>query len=616
MKKWISLLLCLALSLSLVPAALAAEGAPPVWAQEAYDHISAQGVLSGEAAQTQGSISRGDFAAMLSRAVEATAPAGRLQAYPPEDSSYFADRPAGSDLYQAAAFGILEGTLADGQRYANAQDPLTREQAAKMVCSTLDFFTRELGGTVTAAGEPAVYRDAGAISAWAAPYASQVASYAIMQGDESGNFLPLAQLDWPSAVLIVSRTLALMEGGQASAGSQLGLALNSSLDWSGARAFGANDYSVSAPKTGYAQGYFTLCSADGTFSGLVVPPDLLSYDWDSQEWHSTSAGMFYVETYDAAGNVTSTKSLPMELPIFGGFLAGRDYNYLAFGQENPDQNDSQEVWRIVQYDKDWNRVGAVSASGGDTYTTEPFRSTVARMAESPDGSQLILYASRTRYDGHQSNITFLVDTQPLRMSQIMGQQFPTNHVSHSFGQFVQYDGSDVVTVDHGDAYPRSFVLQDLSGRSTDLLTIYGAVGDNVTNAIGSGFEVSQNGYLFLGCSDPQRGGESDPWNVFLAYTDRDRRNVKLTWLTSSSSTIDCARLVRVDGDTFVAMWEQDDVLHYQLLDGTGALVGEQQTAPGYLIPPTQPVVYDGRICWIQALDDGTPFLFSLPVDQT
>ena len=85
------------------------------------------------------------------------------------------------------------------------------------------------------------------------------------------------------------------------------------------------------------------------------------------------------------------------------------------------------------------------------------------------------------------------------------------------------------------------MFQDGS-RKVDLLKIYGKIGENVTNAIGSGFEVTDDGYLFLGCSDPQDGGEQQPWNVFLAYVGKSGGQVELKWLTDRESSIKCARL--------------------------------------------------------------------------
>jgi len=364
--------------------------------------------------------------------------------------------------------------------------------------------------------------------------------------------------------------------------SGTGVTLQSKLNWKGA--LNVADHSVSRPLTGYSKGYYAISNGDGTLSGLIV----------------NSSDEFYVERYDAQGNVVSSKALPMELPIFGAFLDGGDCFYLAFGQMNQEMDDSKEVWRIVQYDREWNKVGSVSVTGGESYAKEPYRSAVARMAVSEDGGTVTLYAARTRYDGHQSNITISMDTKPFSIQKIMGERFPSNHVSHSFGQFIRYDGGSMVTVDHGDAYPRSFVLQK-GGKKLDLLKIAGSTGQNVTHAIGSGFEVSGDGYLFLGCSAPQKDFAAEdkaPWQVFLACSGKDLGSAKLTWLTSGSESIDTARLVKLDDGTFLVMWEQSDGIHYLTVDGKGAAVSQEQILKGANMPTTQPVVEGDRVSWI------------------
>lgn len=431
------------------------------------------------------------------------------------------------------------------------------------------------------------------------------------------------------------------------------LALQSELDWRDADAFGRYDYYVANPKTGYAQGYYLMDNGDSTVSAFVCP-------YNSSE--------FSLERYNADGSLAHSKTVPLELPIFGAFLAGEDCFYVALGQENLNRDDMQEVWRIVKYDRDGNRIGSVSANGGDTYTAVPFDCTVSRMTLSEDEKTLILYAARERYDGHQSNITFFLDTATMTWQSIWGESFPDNHVGHSFGQFVRFDGDEIVTVDHGDAYPRSFVLQ-VDTFEIDLLELYGTTGDNVTNAIGSGFEVSESGYLFLGCSDPQTGN-GGTWNLFLsflpkatgeapdsmtfgnitvynaiphggfsrgfkiggvwyyvvgswdieeceaavyAYLDAITPTPTTIWLTDSDTDINCARLVKLDDAAFAAMWEQNGDLHWQMLDGYGQRMGREHILTGVPMPPTDPIVTDRTIRWIQTVED-TPHLFTLDVD--
>ena len=600
MKKLVSLLLVLTMACTLLPGAAAEGPAVPGWAAEAYADLQDRGLLNRDYPQVDGDIDRGDFAGLLAAALRHCLSAHALEAVEPAEPNTFADASVYGNMAYAVSYGILEGSVEDGQRLGKLYDTLTREQAAKMVCSALDFCA-QYGVALTPDGQGADYADGADIAPWAAEYARRIAAYRLMVGDAAGNFSPKATLNWPSAVVLLSRFLDAVE-----AGADLpGLPLASGLDWSGSAGFGAGDYSVSKPLTGYARGYYTIDNGDGTFSGLVVPQAERKYDYATGQFVDTDVSHFAVERYDAQGKVVSTQSLPMELPIFGAFFDSGEHFYLAFGQMNEERDDGKEVYRVVQYDRNWKRLGAVSLDGADSYAVEPYRSAIPRMAVSADGDTVALYASRTRYDGHQSNITLLMSTAPFRLRKAVGEQYPDNHVSHSFGQFVQFSGDEMVTVDHGDAYPRSFVLQEGS-RKVDLLKIAGATGENVTHAIGSGFELSGTHALFLGCSDPQQGGQNQPWNVFLAAVKLGSSKVELTWLTHSDETIDCARLVKLDDDTLVALWGQGGDVHYVALDGKGRVQGGEQVVPGIPMPPTQPVVTGRTITWIGGLSFADP----------
>lgn len=624
MKKWLAFLLCLCLTVPILPArAVQAVSSnsqmevtridgvkktqidwAPAWAREAY--LALEERLQRPTFDADGrimpseylnlhyiegaieEISRAHFLQLLVAVVDTTVYQAELKAFPMVEERYFVDGSFRTSCNRAAAYGIVEGTVgADGYRRLNPNDPLTREQAAKMVCSLLDFYTEKLGRSLESTGSPAVYADEASISSWALPYTQRIASYGLMKGDNFGNFDPQGKLDWPAAVVLVYRLLTLTE---AAMPDSSGLLLKGGeADWSNALYFSNDLDFYGYYRAGWNNYYHTIDNGDGTVSGLVVGSDAVT-----------------VERFNADGSLASSKSIEKELPIFGTFLDSGSHFYLAFGQANDKEEDNKEVWRIVQYDRDWNRLGSASVNGGDSYTTEPFSSTVSRMAVSADGKTLVLHAARQRYltpdDGlrHQSNFTVTVNTADMTVLSV-SDKFPSNHVSHSFGQFVRFDGEDLVFVDHGDAYPRSFVLHK-DVQKAELLKIAGPGGEAETHAIGSGLDISKDGYLFLGCSAPQKdfsAEENAPWNVFLAYVGKTGKDVELTWLTHSETSITCARLVKVDDNRFVAMWYAGDGLHYQELDSKGQKVGEERTLPSAVMPPTDPVVIDGDICWIQ-----------------
>ena len=89
-----------------------------------------------------------------------------------------------------------------------------------------------------------------------------------------------------------------------------------------------------------------------------------------------------VEEYSDSFQLTGQQKLDVELPLFGGCFCGESYNFLVFGQNNPDESNEVEVVRIVKYDKEWNRLDAASVRGANT--SVPFDAGSLRMAESQD----------------------------------------------------------------------------------------------------------------------------------------------------------------------------------------------------------------------------------------
>ena len=215
--------------------------------------------------------------------------------------------------------------------------------------------------------------------------------------------------------------------------------------------------------------------------------------------------------------------------------------------------------------------------------------------DSSDGV-LVLHTSRQRYltrdDNlrHQSNFTAKISTPEMRVLWQSG-EFPGNHVSHSFAQYVVFDNGTPVCADHGDAYPRGFTLNVETGqdraREQNFFPFSGAIGDNTTNAVPGGLGVSASSYLFLGASSPQEGGDSlKKANAFLAVIPKSGGQAQIQWLTSlpagGQDFVNDVRLVQVNNNTFVAMWQvthpgknfyRFDELQYAVFNGQGQQVG-------------------------------------------
>lgn len=345
-----------------------------------------------------------------------------------------------------------------------------------------------------------------------------------------------------------------------------------------------------------------------------------------------------VDAYDRhTFALLDSRTVPIELETFGGFYAGDRYNYMVFGQSNKEENNSREVIRIVKYGKDFNRLESASVTGGESFTIEPFEAGSLRMAE--NGNELVIHTTRKRYtteDGlnHQSQLTIRLDTGAMRVKNSLG-RYQENHVSHSFNQFVLFDDGKLVLVDHGDAYPRSVVLNRASGSSfseTDLLKIPGPTGANCTGVTVGGFEASGSNYLVaINSIDHSKVTSYDSFN--MTGLDRDERDVvllvcgkngggtrqiRLTDYVGKDRLGSTPYLVKLSEERFLILWEEfaygesygstDLGVRYVEVDGAGnALTEVRSLQNARLSSDCQPVLLDGAVTWYVNMKAGRIF---------
>jgi hypothetical protein len=348
--------------------------------------------------------------------------------------------------------------------------------------------------------------------------------------------------------------------------------------------------------------------------------------------------------YDASNQIISEKTVAYELSDFGAFYSGEKYNYIAFGQSNYEENDDKEVIRIVRYDKDFNRIDSVSIKGGECYTVNPFYYSGSRMSEK--GDQLVLHTSRHRYtsdDGlnHQSQLTIILNTATMTVTNDLG-PFQANHVSHSFDQYVQFDGDDHVLVDHGDAYPRAIVLQKGDGRSYQekyLYDIPGRIGDNTTGVSVQGFEISSNNYIVLMNTNyslnqtdtaavATQGLLAPPRDIILCVLPRNftgSTEVKKITIGKYLGTDKVASnpvLVKISDEQLMVLWQEfwfdkegfliTGDLNYRLIDNNGEPITEIKTMPGYTLSNCQPILCGDAVTWCTNGISGVNW-YSIPV---
>lgn len=347
-----------------------------------------------------------------------------------------------------------------------------------------------------------------------------------------------------------------------------------------------------------------------------------------------------IDTYNDKYELKATQKIGYELPLFGGFYSGEKYNYIAFGQENREENDSKEVIRIVRYDKSFNRMDSVSITGGQSYTVEPFDAGSGRMAES--GDTLVFHTSRTRYTtedklNHQSQLTIIVNTSNMKVTNDLG-RFQKNHVSHSFDQYVLFDAGSQVLVDHGDAYPRSVVLHKGNGMSyseVDLFKIPGKIGANETGVSIGGVEMSSSSYI-VAMNTVDHSLVKDYTSYEMVGLEKDQRDIILSVLPKSSinsssvHTVTLAKyvgtdqiasipkLVRISDHQMMVLWQEFDTenhpgdVKYVLVDENGKAIDNIQTIKDFMLSECDPVAIGGNVVWYTN-GHGSRMFYTIPM---
>ncbi|MGX1829719.1 hypothetical protein ACWIE6_15825 [Paenibacillus taichungensis] len=255
---------------------------------------------------------------------------------------------------------------------------------------------------------------------------------------------------------------------------------------------------------------------------------------------------------------------------------------------------------------------------------------------------LIFHTARKRYttsDGlnHQSQLTIQVNTSTMTVTNDLG-QFQKNHVSHSFDQYVQFDGSTPVLVDHGDAYPRSVVIHRGNGSNyteADVFNIPGRVGANMTGVSLGGFEMS-NDYYMVAMNSIDHTYVTDYTSYEMVGLPRDQRDIILSLMPKSNFNSTAAKqitlskyvgsdhiasipkLIKRSDNSMIVLWQEFDMnnhlqdVKYVEIDGQGNPLGEIQSLPHYVLSETDPIVVDNRIIWYTNVDGKRTF-YTIPL---
>jgi len=332
---------------------------------------------------------------------------------------------------------------------------------------------------------------------------------------------------------------------------------------------------------------------DGTFSRVENMGDII-----------------YIEKYTASLVKFDQRFVTMELPKFGGCYSGANYNYIVFGQDNPENKEDVEVLRIVKYGKDWTRLG--STSFRDINTTYPFYGCNSDFAEY--GNKLFFRCGHLNYAGQQELLTVSIRISDCAKKEVQCKSASGNYLDVAATYIDAADGI-VTMADHVLGEPHALRFTSYNSDSigggyayATALSLRGSTGMNTPYSNIGGYETSGQYYMMVGSSDPT-DGSSPNRNVYVAVLPKHSyasQSIKISYLTGYAYgdlyTVMTPYLVKVDDSTFVVIWEckygysETEKINYVYLNGAGQMTSEVKTMDGCL-SDCQPVLIGNQIVW-------------------
>ena len=328
-------------------------------------------------------------------------------------------------------------------------------------------------------------------------------------------------------------------------------------------------------------------------------------------------------TLSENGKIKSKKTVTIgSYEYWCGFYAGPDNClYVAVGYDNPKKSKTKTVVKVMKYSSSWKLQKTCKIKGSASNQLAGIMCQDSNSRMMMYGSKLYLIMGRIMFSGHQSNISFLIDTKTMKYKEAN-----EDYTSHSFNQFIRFDNDRLYISNHGDAYPRAVNLTVVKAYGTkkqsvkerEPFKIKGETGYNYTGLAEGGMEVLGNHVMIAGISVPQNykvagvTGNSGNYvrNVFLTMTDKTTLKSQVKWLTtynpkSRNVSVSEVRTIKLSDDYMALMYtvtkNDKDTLHYVVVNDTGKVVCHKTYKNMIFSAATQPILHNGSIVWTDAI---------------
>lgn len=240
---------------------------------------------------------------------------------------------------------------------------------------------------------------------------------------------------------------------------------------------------------------------------------------------------------------------------------------------------------------------------------------------------------KSPYDGlnHQANLTFSVREIDTRITDWRYDISPNNYgyVSHSFNQFLLVDQDrNIITLDHGDGYPRSAVLMRYAEKAggnaftvgagqegvsvVNLIRFPGEIGENATNASIGGVAETSSGYIAAYNYSPS--GELCIRDIHISYVPKNSFAEESVVRWTNPAVTGMTPVLAPTGDEGGYVLWRDSMVNngvcYVHYDAQGN-ISQVQSCDGVMLSDCQPILYKGNLVWYVSEVDGSMTFYTL-----
>jgi hypothetical protein len=182
------------------------------------------------------------------------------------------------------------------------------------------------------------------------------------------------------------------------------------------------------------------------------------------------------------------------------------------------------------------------------------------------------------------------------------------------------NGSNLVMIDHGDAYPREIqmgVMADYPNQRQvsdyDLFPFNGATGDNFTGATVTGLVSGPSGIVVVGNSIAQPdapngtlGSADENRNIYAIWADPATGAHTVQWLTNfapqgASNALE-PRVVQVGLDRYAVLFsiENDSgySMEYRLINSAGTVLASASFPGAFFCADSDPMLIGSKVYWV------------------